>query len=134
MDCVSGNFDAGHNQSFGVNHGATALGPGAADDKNAIETVVLNLVIGNIPRSDREFAVAVVQHNSRAFIVMNRVRVDSAVFGIFDVDAVACAVHHTNVSNREVSRCWTLQMHGNGPDSSPFTIGDCIGSACGYVL
>jgi hypothetical protein len=71
MNSISRDLHAGHNEPIGIDDGPASLGARAANYEDAVEAVVMNLVVGDASGSDREFAVAVVQLDTGAVIIVN---------------------------------------------------------------
>ncbi len=92
MNSISRDLHASDNEPIGIDDGPASLGARAANYEDAVETVVMNLVVGDASGSDREFAVAVVQLDTGAVIIVNEHGIDGTVIGVFNMDAVARAI------------------------------------------
>src|SRR5215467_8705338 len=92
MEGVPSYLDAGDNEPIRIDNRAAALSAWTADHEYAVEGVVMDLIVGDASGSDGEFSVTVIELDARTIIVVNQAGIDTAMFGILNVNSVACAV------------------------------------------
>src|SRR5207302_9303762 len=67
---VSGDSNICDDQPVGVYHGSATFPSRSSYQENSVEPVVVNFTVGDAAGVDGEFRIAVIQLNSRAFIVV----------------------------------------------------------------
>src|SRR4029077_1663322 len=134
MNSISRDLHASDNESIGINDGPASLGARAANYEDAVEAVVMNLVVGDASGSYREFAVAVVQLDTGAVIIVNEHGIDRTVIGVFNMNAVARAIGDCDMRDAQAVGRGAFEMNSDGPDSRALAVGNGICAADGDVF
>lgn len=94
----------------------------------------MNLVVGDASGSDREFAVAVVQLDTGAVIIVNEHGIDGTVIGVFNMNAVARAIGDSDMRDVQAVGRGPFKVDSDGPDSRALAVGNGICAADGDVF